>query len=124
MQPAPDDTTTALQPKYRVHFSPYASKPQGALSGDDEHEAEVAARVAFAELDSGGGVADAVSVPQPEGNGMTDGDDAVSRHAATAHHGTANGVHHSAANGHQGMLLYQLLSWCALHAHWSCRGVC
>lgn len=120
-QPAPDDTTTALQPKYRVHFGPKGSNPQGDFSDDDEHEAEVAARVAFAELDSGGGVADAVSVPQPEGNGMVDGDDAVSRDAGTLQKGTANGAHqHSAANGHQGRLISQLLLRCSVHAHQSC----
>jgi len=112
VQPAPDDTTTALQPKYRVRVSLDASNVRGSPCDDDEHEAEVAARVAFAELDSGGGVADAVSVPQPEGNGMTDGDDVDSRHAAPAHNGTANGVHHSIANGHRGMLIYQLILRC------------
>ena len=76
--------------------------------------------MAFAELDSGGGVADVVSVPQPEGNAMTDGDDAVGRLAATAHIGTTNGLHHSAANGHEGRLKALLLLRFEVHAHQPC----
>ena len=102
MQPAPDDTTTAFSPKYRVYFCPDSWERSGVAVSID-HEAEVAARVALAQLDAGGGIADAMSTPQPAGNSMADGDADFSAGAAAALPSTrVDGAHVTMPNGHHG----------------------
>ena len=103
VQPAPDDTTTALAPKYRVQSCPDAVEPSDAAVSVD-HEAEVAARAVFAELDAAAGrIADTMATPQPGGNAMTDGNDALGKTASSPNKNMANGTHLTVSNGHQGV---------------------